>query len=169
MKTELKKLEKSEVEIQFELTSEEFLKHFEKALEHLKSHVKMDGFRKGHVPTNIVEEKVGKEQVLMEAGDLAVKASYPKFVAEQKLEPIGEPEVQIKKIAKGSPFEFTVKVTVLPEIALPDYKEIAARVKTKDILVTEKEIQETLDYLQKSRAKFTVEPHTHQKKKKIYK
>ena len=164
MKTELKKLEKSEVEIQFELTSEEFLKHFEKALEHLKSHVKMDGFRKGHVPTNIVEEKVGKEQVLMEAGDLAVKASYPKFVAEQKLEPIGEPEVQIKKIAKGSPFEFTVKVTVLPEIALPDYKEIAARVKTKDILVTEKEIQETLDYLQKSRAKFTVEPRPAQDK-----
>src|ERR1043166_3602224 len=120
MKTELKKLPKSEVEIQFELTAQEFEKYFQKGLEHLKSHVKMDGFRKGNVPKEMVEKQVGQENVLMEAGDVAVKEVYPKFVAEQKLEPIGDPEVQIKKIAKGSPFEFTVKVSVLPEISLPD-------------------------------------------------
>ncbi len=157
MKTNLKKLEKSQIEIEFELTPEEFAKHFDAALLHLKSHVKMDGFRKGHVPANMVEEKVGKENVLMEAGDLAVKASYPKFVKEQNLEPIGEPEVQIKKIAKGSPLEFTVKVAVLPEIELPDYKEIAGKIKVGDVAVTDKEIEETLTYLQKSRAKFTTE------------
>mgnify|MGYP001579979396 CR=1 FL=1 len=50
MKTEIKKLPKSEVEIQFELTTEEFGKYFEKALLELKEHVKVDGFRKGQVP-----------------------------------------------------------------------------------------------------------------------
>ena len=157
MKTNLKKLEKSQVEIEFELTAEEFGKHLDKALTHLKSHVKMDGFRKGHVPAGMVEEKVGKENLLMEAGDLAVKAAYPKLIEEQKLEPIGDPEVQIKKIAKGSPFEFTVKVTVLPEIELPDYRKIASQMKIGEISVTEKEIEDTIDYLQKSRAKFTAE------------
>lgn len=157
MKTNLKKLEKSQIEVEFELSPEEFKKHFDKALGYFAEHVKMDGFRKGHVPASMVEERVGKENLLMEAGDLAVKATYPQFIIQEKLEPIGEPEVQIKKIAKGSEFLFTVKVTVLPEIELPDYQEIAGKIKGQEITVTEKEIQDTIDYLQKSRAKFTAE------------
>lgn len=157
MKTEIKNLPKSEVEIDFELTAEEFGKYFDKALLALKEHVKIDGFRRGQVPVKMVEEKVKPEELLIEAGDMAVKAVYPKFVEEQKLEPVSEPEVQIKKIAKGNEFLFTVKVAVLPEIKLPDYKEIVSHVKAKDIFVDEKEIQETIDYLQKSRAKFTTE------------
>src|SRR6266404_2347927 len=127
MKTEIKKLAKSEVEIAFELDEKEFAVYVDKALEHLKGHVKMDGFRAGQVPVEMVEKKVGQENVLMEAGDLAVKGAYSKFVREnESMEPVSEPEVQIKKIAKGSPFEFVVKVAVLPEIELPDYKAIVA-------------------------------------------
>ncbi|MDO8530275.1 MAG: trigger factor [bacterium] len=155
MKTELKKLEKSQVEIDFELTAEEFQKHIEKALEQLRGHVKMDGFRKGHVPADMVEKQVGQENLLMEAGDLAVKKSYAAFVTEQKIEPIGDPEVQIKKIAKGSEFVFTVKVAVLPEIQLPEYKEIAGAIKGTEIKIEPQEIDEALQYLQKSRAKFS--------------
>lgn len=155
MKVNQKKLEKSQIEIEFELTPEEFQKHTDRALLHLKDHVKMDGFRPGQVPLKIVEEKVGNEKLLMEAGDLAVKESYTKFVNENNLEPIGQPEVQITKIAKGNPFLFKVKISVLPELELPDYKSIAAKVKGRDVSVDEKEIEEALNYLQKSRAKFS--------------
>ncbi len=155
MKTEIKKLPKSELEINFELDEIEFVGFIDKALEHLKGHVKMDGFRKGHVPKEMVEKKVGQENLLMEAGDLAVKDAYTKFVIEQKLEPIGEPEVKITKIAKGSPLLFTAKVSVLPDIELPDYKKIVGEIKGLEISVEPKEIDEALIYLQKSRAKFS--------------
>ena len=165
MKTELKKLPKSEIEIDFELTAEEFSKYVDRALEHLKDHVKMDGFRQGMVPKEMVEKKVGQENLLMEAGDLAVKESYSKFVKENNLEPIGNPDVQIKKIpasrsfseggAKEDTFSFTVKVALLPEIKLPDYKKIASGIKNNEISVTEKEIEDAINYLQKSRAKFS--------------
>jgi trigger factor len=155
MKTEIKKLEKSQIEVNFELDEKEFQGYLEKALLHLKEHVKVDGFRKGQVPLKIVEEKVGQENVLMEAGDLAVKKSYSQFVKENDIEPIGDPDVQITKIAKGNPFLFKVTVSVLPEITLPDYKKIAGTVKAQEISVDEKEIQDTIDYLQKSRAKFS--------------
>ena len=155
MKAELKKLPKSQVEINFELDEKEFAEYWQKALEHLKGHVKMDGFRQGQVPLEMVEKKAGAENVLMEAGELAVKKTYSKFVAENKLEPIGDPDVQIVKIAKGNPFLFKVTVAVLPEIELPDYKEIAKGIKSNEVAVYDKEIQETLEYLQKSRAKFS--------------
>lgn len=154
MKTNLKKLPNSEIEVAFELPAEEFSKHVDKALEHLKKHVKMDGFRPGTVPKELAEKKIGNENLLMEAGDLAVKDAYTKFVIEQKLEPIGDPEVKITKIAKGSEFTFTVKVAVLPEITLPDYKSLVKKVKAKEVSVEPKEIDEALEYLQKSRAVF---------------
>ncbi|MEK7658777.1 MAG: trigger factor [Patescibacteria group bacterium] len=184
MKTEIKKLPKSEIEIEFELTAEEFQAHFEHAIEHLKHHVKVDGFRAGKAPASMVEEKIKPESLLMEAGDHAVKHVYTDYVVENKLEPIGEPDVQITKIVpiaeqsrirdgeaigtKEPVFIFKVKITVLPDIELPDYKEIASRIKTKparsgfaagdaggEISVTEEEIQDALSYLQKTRAKFT--------------
>jgi len=131
----------------------------------------MDGFRPGAVPKEMVEKQVGQENLLMEAGDLAVKESYTKYVNENNLEPVSPPEVQIKKIVpipkesrildgeaigtKGPAFIFTVRVSVLPEFVLPDYKEIAAKVKAQNIAVDEKEIEDALVYLQKSRAKFS--------------
>lgn len=155
MKTNLKKLEKSQLEVDFELDEQEFNRYIDKALERLKGHLKIDGFRPGNVPKEIVEKQVGQENLLMEAGDLAVKEIYVKFVKENSLEPIGQPEVQIKKIAKGNPFLFKVKISVLPDIELPDYKVIASKVKARDISVEDKEIEEAINYLQKSRAKFT--------------
>ena len=155
MKTELKKLKNSEVEINFELDEKEFEEYLGKALAHLKEHVKVDGFRKGNVPKEMVEKQVGQENLLMDAGDLAVKKTYSKFVVENKLEPIGDPDVQIVKIAKGNPFLFKVTVAVLPEIELPDYKEIVSQVKVGKVEVDEKEIEEAIVYLQKSRATFT--------------
>ena len=155
MKTELKKLPKSQVEINFELDEQEFAKFVDKALLSFKEQVKIDGFRQGQVPLKMVEEKVGIENLLMEAGDLAVKDAYIKFIKENKIEPVSNPDVKITKIAKGSPMTFMVTVALMPEVELPDYKEIASKIKGNEISVDEKEIQEALEYLQKTRAKFS--------------
>jgi trigger factor len=156
MKTEIKKLEKSKIEISFEITAEEFEEHLQHTLEHLKHHVKVDGFRQGHVPAKIAEEKIKPEVLLMEAGDHAVQHIYSDYIKESKLEAVGHPEVQIVKIARGNPFIFKTVVTVLPEVELPDYKEIAKSVKSQDVSVTEKEVMDSLNYLQKTRAKMSL-------------
>ena len=156
MKTEINKLEKSQIEIEFELTAEEFNMYIDKALEHLKKHVKMDGFRPGAVPKDMVEKKVGQESLLMEAGDIAVKESYLKYINENNLEPVGQPDISITKIAKGSPLMFKAKFSVLPEIKLPDYKEIAKSVKAREVSVTDEEVNHSLNSLQKARAKMAL-------------
>ncbi len=155
MEIKQKKLPKSQIELEFELTAEEFQHHFEHALSHMKSHVKVDGFRPGQAPNKLVEEKIKPESLLMEAGEHAVRHVYSDYVKENNLEPIGNPEVKILKIAKGSPFVFTATFTVLPDVELPDYKKIAKTVKGKDAIVSEQEVQDSLNYLQKTRAKFS--------------
>lgn len=156
MEVKSKKLPKSQIELEFELTAEEFKEHMSHALEHLKHHIKVDGFRTGKAPAAMVQDKLKPEALLMEAGDHAVQHVYVDYIKENKLEPVGNPEVSIVKIAQGSPFVFKAVITVLPDVELPDYKEIAKKIKGKEISVTEEEIKDTLNYLQKSRAKMTL-------------
>ncbi len=170
MEVKQKKLKKSQIEIEFELTAEEFQEYFGHALDHLKQHVKVDGFRQGKAPASMVEEKLKPESLLMEAGDHAVQHVYTDYVKKNKLEPIGSPEVSIIKIAKGNPFIFKAKITVLPDVELPDYKEIAKTVgkpfgtaRGGEVSVTDQEVQDALNYLQKTRAKFTLKNDVAQK------
>jgi trigger factor len=164
MKTNQKKLPKSQIEIEFELTAEEFEHYIGHALSHMKSHVKVDGFRPGQAPNKLVEEKIKPESLLMEAGDHAVRHVYSDYVKDNNLEPIGQPDVKIVKIAKGNPFVFTATITVLPDVELPDYKEITKKIKAnKEILVTDEEVQDALNYLQKTRAKFIAKNEEAQK------
>ena len=164
MEVKQKKLEKSQIELEFELTDEEFKHFIGHALEHLKEHVKIDGFRQGKAPASMVEDKIKPEALLMEAGDIAVRETYFNYIKENKLEPVGNPDVSIVKIAQGSPFIFKAVITVLPEVELPDYKEIAKAVKGKEITVTEEEVQDSLNYIQKTRAKFTLKNEPAEKK-----
>ncbi len=159
-----KKLPNSQIELEFELTAEEFKEHTKHALEHMKHHVKVDGFRPGKAPANMVEDKIKPEALLMEAGDHAVQHVYLDYIKESKLEPVGNPEVSIVKIANGSEFIFKAIITVLPDVELPDYKQIAKAVKGKDVTVTEEEVQESLNYLQRTRAKFTLKNDVAEKK-----
>jgi len=164
MNVKQKKLPKSQIELEFELTPEEFKEHMNHALEHMASHVKVDGFRPGKAPASMVEDKIKPEALLMEAGDHAVQHVYFDYVKENKLEAVGQPDVSIVKIAQGSPFIFKAVLTVLPEVELPDYKEIAKAVKGKNVEVSEEEVQDSINYLQKTRAKFTLKVEPAEKK-----
>jgi len=156
MKSSIKKLPKSQIEIEVELPAEDLEKFIVEAKKHLAEHLDVPGFRKGNVPPQMVEEKIGKENILAEAADLAVNDAYIKIVNENKFEPISHPDAQIVKLAEGNPFIFKLTVSVLPEIELGDYQKIASQVKKAEYTVSEEEINNSLEYIKKSKAKFTV-------------
>ena len=165
MDVKQKKLPNSQLELEFNLTADEFKEHMGHAIEHLKKHVKVDGFRPGQAPASMVEDKIKPEALLMETGDHAVRHVYLEYIKEQKLEPVGNPEVSIVKIAKGSEFVFKAVITLLPDVELPDYKDIAKKVKKiEQIEVTEQEVLDSINYLQKTRAKFSAHNNPAEKK-----
>jgi len=146
------------VEIHFEIPAEEFNNYFEKAVSNLSKDLKMDGFRPGKVPVEIIEKELGPGKILEEAANLAAREKYVEVILEEKIEAMGRPEIEVLKLAKSNPFEFKASVSVLPEIKLPDYKSVASKIKRKEVGVEKTEIAEALNWLQKSRAKFTAKP-----------
>jgi FKBP-type peptidyl-prolyl cis-trans isomerase (trigger factor) len=152
--TEIKKLSDSEIEITAEISAEEFDTFYASALKKYKETMELPGFRKGMMPEKMVIEKVGEESIMHEAVELALKIHWPRIIKEEKIEPIAQPEISITKIAKGNPLEFKIKATILPEIILPEYKEIAKEVfKEKNaVVITNEEIEKTIVSLKEKRA-----------------
>ncbi len=155
MKHTVKKLPKCQVEIEIEITPEELETHIDKTTAHMASHLNVPGFRKGNAPKAMVEEKVGSENLLAESAESAVKEFYIKAVLENNLEPIGQPEVKVVKLARGNPFIFKATATCLPDLELPDYKKIASQIKKREVTVNDEEIQDALNYLKRARAKYS--------------
>ena len=167
MDVKVEKLPKSQIKLEIELSKEEFDGFLDKAASKISQNMEVKGFRKGRAPKNIIEEKVGKENILIEAGDMAVQDSYKKAVLriidQNNLEPISQPEIKIKKIAIGDSLVFEAKTSVLPEIDLPDYRRIVSKIKKKETAVEEKEIESMLAWIQRNKAKFSAKTEPAQK------
>jgi trigger factor len=99
--------------------------HRTAAVKHLAKHIKLDGFREGHVPEKMLIERVGEMALLTEMAERALRDVYPAVVKGHELDVIGYPEITITKIAKNNPLGFKAKVAVVPPVMLPDYKAIA--------------------------------------------
>ncbi len=156
MTTDIQKLPKSQVRIKGSLTVEDFEPFIKKATNHLVAEAELPGFRKGKAPANLVVERVGEGKILEEAAELALHEHYPKIITEHKLDAIGRPQIKITKLARGNAFEWEAELYVLPEITLPDYRNIAHTKNAEphdEILIEEAEIDKALSWLQNSRKK----------------
>lgn len=121
----------------------------------------IEGFRRSKAPYDIVKNRFGEMAIYERAAELAIRQNYTelwqKAASEtQKKEfiPIGKPEITITKLAPGNDLEFKIKMALLPEVELPDYKLIARKIlkQKKAISVEEEEIQKTLAWIRESRA-----------------
>ena len=155
MATQIKKLPHSEVEITGEISADVLLGYRKEALKHLQKEVKLDGFREGHIPENVLVKRLGEVAILEEAAEIAIQDEYPKIVKEHSLVVIGRPQVILTKIAPGNPAEFKIRAAVMPEVMIGDYKAIAKTEmkKTEEkIEVTEKDIEAVIEELRNIRA-----------------
>lgn len=155
MSVTIKKLEDSSVEITGEIAIEDFESAYAEALKEYQTKVQVPGFRPGNAPEKMLIEKLGQQVVLERAAEIAIQNEYPKILERESIEAIGRPQISITKIAKGNPLGFKITTAVMPEIKLPDYKKIASEVMLEkpEIKVEEKEVQDSLEYLRKSKVK----------------
>jgi trigger factor len=123
---EIKRMPGSEIEVVGEIPAGDFEKYRELAVKKLSQETRIDGFRPGSAPENILVGKIGEGAILEEAAEIALQKIYPQILGENKIIAIGHPEITVTKIARNNPFCFKLKTAVIPEIILPDYKSIAS-------------------------------------------
>lgn len=153
METVCNKLEKSMMEVKVTFTTEEWKKAQEKALDKLAKNVKMDGFRKGHVPKQMIKARLGKGAILEEATDMILQQNYSGILLDNDIHPVGQPEVKIDEISEEV-LKLTVTAPVAPEVKLGQYKGL--EVKKTQVKVTKKEIEAELKNYQNQFAELVI-------------
>jgi len=145
--------EKGEIELEIEMTAEIVDAHKKESVKDLGADLEFPGFRKGAAPEEMVIEKVGEMAIFEKSTYKALNNIIPLVITDEKIDTLEQPSINVTKITPGSPVVFKMKMTLMPELSLPDYKEIAKEVspiaKQK---VEGKEIEEYIDYIRKQRA-----------------
>lgn len=146
-------LPKSQIEFLVEMSYEEFQPSIEKAAQEISEEIKIDGFRPGKAPLDIVKKKVGEMSILEKAANIAINKSFDKIIEENGKDDkiIGQPAVEITKIAPGNPFEFKVVFSALPKVTLGEYKNLNVAATKPEI--DQKEVERVIDYLRDTRVK----------------
>jgi trigger factor len=118
------------------------------AYKHIAEQVNIPGFRKGKVPPRIIDQRVGWGAVVEHAVNESLGRFYGQAAAEEKLRPLGQPEVDVTEVpakaGEGS-LKFTAVVEVRPEIELPELDTIDIEVEQSE--VTDADVAERLDAL----------------------
>jgi trigger factor len=149
VKSTVETLSPTRVKLSVEVAFEELSPYIADAFKKLASQINVPGFRKGKVPAAMVEQRVGRAAVLDEAINSALPEFYGQAAREKELLVIGRPVVDIKEFKDNEKLEFTVEVSVRPEVTLPDFSKITITVDNAE--VTDEALNEQIDEL---RARF---------------
>ena len=143
MKTKFKKISDSRVELTVTLDAKDLKAAKEKALEKLAKEVKVEGFRKGKVPTEIAKKFIPENDLNAETIDFAVRSTVVQAFQKEEKSPLVLPSVNVTKYVPDDIAEYTATADIIPEVKLADYKKLD--VKMGEVKVTEKEIKGILD------------------------
>jgi trigger factor len=110
----------SQVGLTIEVPQAEVDGAYERVLQRLSQRVKIGGFRPGKAPRALVEARVGASAIREEVIDVLVPQAVDQALREREIEAIDRPQVEIQELERGRPARFTAKVSVMPEVTLPD-------------------------------------------------
>ncbi|MBU1018134.1 trigger factor [Patescibacteria group bacterium] len=147
MKVNIKKLPKSEVELTITVPYETYQKWEKKALEDISKNIKIDGFRPGNMPEEVVRQNVEPEVIKATTLDHVLPQTYAEAVQKNDLQVVTQPKVDIKSTVEkeGDEFVYVATVAVMPEVKIGDYKKI--KVARKPVEVEAKSIDDTIQMI----------------------
>ena len=145
MKTTVKKLSDSRVEITVTLDAEDLKPIKNKALEKLAKEIHVEGFRKGKVPVDVAKKFIPENDLNAETVDAAVRATVIEAFAKHEKSPLVLPSINVTKYVPDEIVEYTATADIIPEVKLGDYKNLG--VKRPETKVTKKDVDGVLDDL----------------------
>ncbi|MBR7042540.1 MAG: trigger factor [Bacilli bacterium] len=114
------------------------------AFEKVVKDAKIDGFRQGKAPRSMYEKKYGKQDILFEAADMAVKKEYERLLTKEKLMPVIEPKVELVKCDEKN-LEVKFVFVMEPKVELGKYTNLG--VKRNKVKVTKEEVEHRIHHL----------------------
>lgn len=143
MKTTVKNLSETKVEVTISIDAEALANAEKVALVKLSKNVKVPGFRQGKVPAGVAAKHVDQQALQEQLLDDAISKAVAEAFLAEKIQALERPTVDIKKYVPGDLLEFTAEVEVLPPVKLGDYKKLD--VKAEKVSVSDADIADVIE------------------------
>ena len=138
-------------ELELEIPVDEVSKASEKVAKEFGKVARVPGFRPGKAPISLIKRRFA-EEIKSEVLQNLVPETVEKAVAEQKLTPISQPQVDKLEFHEGQPVKFRASFDVLPEFALSNYKNL--QIEMPEMTVTDEDVTKALAEMQQRAATF---------------
>ena len=146
MTANVTKLEENKVRLDVEVPPEAVRKGVEAKVRELGRQVRVPGFRPGKAPRRVIENRLGRDYIYMEALQEQLPTWYSQAVIETDLRPIDQPEINFDEaLDEEDGFKFSATVEVRPQAKLGEYKGI--EVPKREIEVSDEEVDARLEEL----------------------
>ena len=137
MKVSIKKLKDLERKILVTIPVNEYELKFSTKLKNIRTKAKVDGFRKGNVPNEVLEQKYGASMHNEVINEL-IQETYPKAISENNIRPASSPQISIDSEDPKKPLSYSAIIEVFPEIKpklsrWTNYEEFEIEVEENDI------------------------------------
>ena len=139
-------------ELELEIPAEEVSKASEKVAKEFAKMARVPGFRPGKAPISLIKRRFA-EDIKAEVLQTLVPDTVEKAVAEQKLTPVSQPQVDKLEFKEGEPVKFRASFDVLPEFTLANYKSL--EIEMPEMNLTDEDVNKALAEMQQRAAAFT--------------
>ena len=127
----------------------------DQAFNKVKKNLNVPGFRKGHIPRAVFNQKFGEEALYDDALNAILPAAYEAAIAELGLDVVAQPKIDVKSIEKGQDWTLTAEVVTKPEVKLGAYKDLEVSVEASKE-VTDEEVDAKLESERKNLSELVV-------------
>ena len=127
----------------------------DQAFNKVKKNLNVPGFRKGHIPRAVFNQKFGEEALYDDALNAILPAAYEAAIAELDLDVVAQPKIDVKSIEKGQDWTLTAEVVTKPEVTLGAYKDLEVSVEASKE-VTDEEVDAKLENERRNLAELVV-------------
>ena len=145
LQTSTEQLEKDRVKLRVEVPESALKPAVDAVYRRWANEIKMPGFRKGKVPRQMIDARVGPEVIREEALRDALPDLYRDALKAEDLEAIAPPEIDVVEFEAGAPLVFEATVDVRPDVTIPELPTIEVEAPSSE--VTDADVDDQLDRL----------------------
>ena len=138
----------------FEMDVDTINKGIDEAFVETRKKITVPGFRKGRVPRQIFNQMYGEESLYQDALNKVLPDAYNEAVKETNIQPVDQPQIDIKSMEKGQPWVLTAEVAVMPEVKLGDYKGM--EVPAQDTTVADSDVDDEIEKKRQQQAELVL-------------
>ncbi|MFI3614583.1 trigger factor [Streptococcus uberis] len=141
--------------ITFTIGQDKIKPALDQAFNKIKKDLNVPGFRKGHLPRPVFNQKFGEEVLYEDALNIVLPAAYEAAVAELDLAVVAQPKIDVVSMEKGKDWEISAEVVTKPEVKLGEYKDLAVEVEASKE-VTDEEVDAKIERERQNLAELVV-------------